>query len=180
MKHYLYIGLGNPGEKYQRTRHNLGIRALRAWAPDNWHTVKKLPADLAQITLPGATITCLFPLTNMNRSGVAVRRFLRQGFRRIFRPLPLNRLLIIHDDLELTLGQFRLKQSGSARGHNGVRSIHNALGTQDISRLLLGIGPKPDSNTSDFVLGKFTPTEEETVTQMIPQVLETLNEFAKT
>ena len=185
MKQYLYIGLGNPGKKFERARHNLGIRLLHAWVQQRqpqatlvtgWHNVEKFEAALAEIIAGDAKITCLFPLTFMNNSGQAVRLFLRKRLSSLWRPTPpLGRTLIIHDELELPLGEFRLKEAGSARGHKGVRSIHDALGTQNIPRLLLGIGPKPTSNASEYVLENFSPAEEEKITQLIPKILATLN-----
>jgi peptidyl-tRNA hydrolase, PTH1 family len=188
MSHYLFIGLGNPGPKYEKTRHNLGISLLRAWAEHvrlkadaskAWRQVAKFQADVAELQFGSSQVTCFFPLTSMNRSGQAVRQFLRRRLGNWWRPPAANQLLIIHDDLEVPLGEFRFRQSGSARGHNGVRSIHTALGTTDIPRFLLGIGPKPKSGTSDFVLGTFTPSEEETLDGMLPRAIESLTECTK-
>lgn len=168
MAHLLFVGLGNPGKKFERTRHNLGIRLLRAWANQDWHPIQKHQAEITAVTINNTQITCLFPLTSMNLSGAAVAGFAH----------PPEKTLIIHDDLELPLGSLKIKPDGSARGHNGVRSIHQALGTQNIPRLLLGIGP-PVGPTEEFVLSKFTPDEEEKITQMIPPASQLLNNFAQ-
>ncbi|MBI4021813.1 MAG: peptidyl-tRNA hydrolase, partial [Candidatus Andersenbacteria bacterium] len=143
MKQWLLVGLGNPGQRFANSRHNLGARLLRAWVsartshspqPAAWKTRRRLPALLATVTLAAAPATCLIPLTPMNRSGQPVRRLLRRGFFTMWQKRPAYRLLIIHDDIDTPLGTFRLKTAGSARGHNGVRSIQAALHTTDFPR----------------------------------------------
>lgn len=178
MENLLFVGLGNPGQQYEHTRHNLGIRLLRAWAPKDWRYVKKFNAAVTTITINNIFITCLSPLTFMNRSGEAVARFTRRRLSRLWRAYPAGCILIIHDDLELPLGSFRIKPSGSARGHQGVRSIHESLHTQDIPRLLLGIGPATFP-PQEFVLGRFSGAEELKITQMVPQVSSALTNFAQ-
>ncbi len=182
MKQWLLIGLGNPGPRFANTRHNLGARLLRQWVsararpPERpaWKITRRLPALLTTVTLAAAPVTCLIPLTPMNRSGQPVRRMLRRGLFTLWRQRPTYRLLIIHDDIETPLGTFRLKADGSARGHNGVRSIQAALRTTDIPRLLLGIGPKPVAGTAQFVLSPFTPAEEEKIAAVAPQIIDWL------
>ncbi|MFH1354045.1 MAG: aminoacyl-tRNA hydrolase [bacterium] len=168
MNHLLFVGLGNPGKQFNRTRHNFGIRLLRIWADAKWQPSAKHQAEIATVTLANTKITCLFPAASMNLSGQAVASF---------NHLP-EKTLIIHDDIELPLGDFKIKLSGSARGHRGVRSIHEALGTQDIARLLLGVGPVIGL-TEEFVLSKFTPGEEEIIVQLLPRAGKILTEFAQ-
>lgn len=178
MESLLFVGLGNPGKQYEHTRHNLGIRLLRAWAPKDWRYAKKFNAEVAAVTTNNTLITCLFPLTSMNRSGEAVARFTRRRISRLWRgAYPTSYILIIHDDLELPLGSFRIKPSGSAHGHKGVRSIHESLNTQDIPRLLLGIGPATGP-PQEFVLGRFSSAEEVKIAQMIPPACSALTNFA--
>lgn len=180
MKRWLLVGLGNPVPDYAHTRHNLGARLLRAWVDHalsqveagTWQTVQRLPARVIKLQLDRAHVTCLLPLTPMNRSGEPVRRFVRPSLLTFWRHPPAWQLLIIHDDLDLPLGTFRLKPSGSARGHNGVRSIQQALATGAIPRLLLGIGPKPAANTAEFVLAPFSAAEEEKIASATPAVLD--------
>ncbi len=178
MKNFLLVGLGNPGKQYEHTRHNLGLRLLRAWAPKDWRYAKKFNAEVATVTTNNTLITCLFPLTFMNRSGEAVARFTRRRISRLWRAYPTGYILIIHDDLELPLGSFRIKPSGSAHGHKGVRSIHKSLHTQNIPRLLLGIGPAT-APPHEFVLGRFSPAEEIKITQMIPPARQALTNFVQ-
>jgi len=176
MGNLLFVGLGNPGKQYEHTRHNLGIRLLRAWAPKDWRYAKKFNAEVSTVTINNTSITCLFPVTSMNRSGEAVARFTRRRISRLWRAYPTGCILIIHDDLELPLGSFRIKPSGSAHGHKGVRSIHESLNTQDIPRLLLGIGPATGP-PQEFVLGRFSPAEEAKIAQMIPPACSALTNF---
>ena len=178
MENLLFVGLGNPGKQYERTRHNLGIRLLRAWAPKDWRYAKKFNAEVSTVTINNTSITCLFPVTSMNRSGEAVARFTRRRISRLWRAYPTGCILIIHDDLELPLGSFKIKPSGSAHGHKGVRSIHKSLNTQDIPRLLLGIGPATGP-PQEFVLGRFSSAEEEKITQMIPPASFALTSFVQ-
>ena len=159
MENYLFIGLGNPGPKYANTRHNLGIATLKLWvasvdSASQWQVVDQDQAELAQVVIGDTSVTGIFPLAEMNNSGQVVAAYLKKH------PYSLERLLIIHDDLEVVLGQASRKESGSARGHNGVKSIHDALATQDIRRLRLGIGRPPEGvATRDYVLSAFSEEE---------------------
>ncbi len=177
MENFLFVGLGNPDKQYEHTRHNLGIRLLRAWAPKDWRYAKKFNAEVSTVTTNNTLITCLFPLPSMNRSGEAVARFTRRRISRLWRAYSTGYILIIHDDLKLPLGSFRIKPSGSAHGHKGVRSIHESLHTQDIPRLLLGIGPTTGPS-QEFVLDRFSPAEEVKIAQMIPLACSALTNFA--
>lgn len=153
----LLIGLGNPGPQYDGTRHNVGIDAVRAWVGDSvdWKVDARISAEAALVTGYQSLATALFPLTGMNESGQAVATFLKNN------PIETEHILIVHDELELALGDVKLKAGGSAKGHNGVRSIHQHLGTDDIPRLRLGIGRPPVGVTvHDFVLSRFTPDEQ--------------------
>lgn len=134
----IFVGLGNPGKKYARTRHNLGARMVEAWVEEHKD---------AEVLLPQ-------PGVFMNDFGSIV---------------PQNKdLLIVHDDIELPFGEIKFQAGGSAKGHKGVRSIHNALGTTDVPRLRLGIGRPPEGfQVDDFVLDRFTEEEEEKLGEMM-------------
>lgn len=173
MENYLFIGLGNPGIKYQRTRHNLGIRVLRDWVTSVsegsavWREEASVAAEVAEVVVNDARVHCLFPLTYMNKSGQAVAAFLRNN------PVDVKNILIIHDELELLLGEVKIKEGGSAAGHRGVKSIHEALATQDMPRLRLGIGrPNEAIGVDEYVLQRFTPEEEGIVEQVIKKASE--------
>ncbi|MDE1975663.1 MAG: aminoacyl-tRNA hydrolase [Elusimicrobia bacterium] len=151
----LVVGLGNPGPRYARTRHNVGWRLVDFLAgPDAaWKNFKGLGAcaDAGGFLLAK-------PETFMNDSGRFVRAF--AAFRRIS---PAE-ILVCYDELDLPFGRLRLKPSGSAAGHKGMGSIIAELGTEEIPRLRLGVGPKPpQADGAAFVLGRFSPDEEKTL-----------------
>ena len=155
---YLIVGLGNPGRQYESTRHNAGFMALDVFAErfnpswDKWQNDKGL---LAKAELEGNTLYLLKPMTYMNLSGHAVR-----GVTSFYKIKPKN-ILIIFDDMSLPLGSVRLRAKGSAGGQNGMRHIIEQLGTQDIARLRIGIGPRPEYfEGKDFVLSKFTEEQK--------------------
>lgn len=180
MNDYLFIGLGNPGQQYDKTRHNLGLAALHAWvdqqqargyAVTDWRDDSKISAQLAQVNFTDkATVTCLWPAAGMNNSGQAVAEYLK------YHPFETPQILIIHDDMEISLGEVKIKSGGSAAGHNGVRSIQTALSTQDIARLRLGIGRPVAGAAEDYVLQKFTASEESAVKKMLAEACELLSE----
>lgn len=185
MKRILLVGLGNPGKRYERTRHNLGIRALRHWVETqtsstdsaaSWQADAGQRAETAAVRFADTIVTCLFPLTSMNRSGEAVAAFNRRRFGILPAPYVLKNLLVIHDDIELPLGKIRFKQSGSAAGHKGVRSIQHALQTQDFPRLRLGIS-KPAASVDQYVLEPFSPAEEPTVALLLTDAAAAITQF---
>lgn len=154
---FLIAGLGNPGRQYEQTRHNAGFMALDIFAQRftadfaKWQNDKGL---FAKTQLNGHTLYLLKPLTFMNLSGHAVRSL--AGFYKI----PAKNLLVIFDDMSLPLGTVRLRAGGSAGGQNGMKHIIEQMGTQDIPRLRIGIGPRPAFfEGKDFVLSKFSPQE---------------------
>lgn len=178
MTSFLYVGLGNPGTRYEMTRHNLGIIVLRAWVASQpeaspWRQDAALSAEVATVSLGSAKITCLFPLTLMNASGEAVAAFLRQH------EIASDHIVILHDDLDITLGEFAWRQTGgSARGHNGVRSIQAVLKALDMPRLLLGIGrPTEGIEPRDYVLQRFTEEELQIVHNVCGRVTPELSAF---
>ena len=156
----IVVGLGNPGPRYQSSRHNLGFRCVDLLAA-RWGiplTDRREKAVLAQGFQRGNKIVLAKPRTFMNNSGEAVKYLLaRFGG-------PPGGLLVIYDDMELPLGHLRLRASGSGGNHNGMRSIIGAVQTQEIPRLRIGIGaPLPGQETIPYVLGTFEPAEEKTV-----------------
>lgn len=154
----LIVGLGNPGQEYQSTRHNLGARVVQQWA---------------SASVPTAPIHILLPEKFfMNDSGQTVAQWLKN------KTLTSKDILIVHDDVEMPLGQWQLKSGGSARGHNGVRSIHHVLGTTDVPRLRIGVGKPATGALKDFVLGKFTPDEEQQIAAIMPALLQALTDYS--
>jgi PTH1 family peptidyl-tRNA hydrolase len=152
----LVVGLGNPGRKYQNTRHNLGFWTIDDIAQENGSSVKRKLCDALVGEWPsdGETTLLAKPQTYMNRSGECVSDLLRH-----FRAGPGD-LIVIHDDLDLPFGRIRIRPAGGAAGHRGVLSIIQSLATEEFYRVRLGIGRPPDGvDPTDFVLESFTSEE---------------------
>lgn len=181
MTELLFVGLGNVGPAYEHTRHNLGIRALRFWIRQqaergllskDWREDIDLFWQHAEVSFENVRVHGAFPLTNMNNSGKAVVAFLK------YHSIEQNNILVIHDDVELPLGEVKIKTGGSAGGHNGVRSVHQSLGTQDIPRLRLGVGRPPAGLELDaYVLTSFAEAEHSAVEEMVRMASDTLTNY---
>jgi PTH1 family peptidyl-tRNA hydrolase len=160
---YLIVGLGNPGEKYAHTRHNIGFDVLEEFALEReakFETVKL--GDLATAKWKGRTILLLKPSTFMNLSGKAVNYYLQKE------KIPVERLLVITDDIALDFGKLRMKGKGSDGGHNGLKDIQATLGTQEYARLRFGVGSDFNKGQQvDYVLGKWDATEQERLQERI-------------
>jgi PTH1 family peptidyl-tRNA hydrolase len=165
----MVVGLGNPGSKYEWTRHNIGFEALNRLHTNlvsstmqsnaaHAKTVQtKFEGQFFKTKWNGNDVCLVWPLTYMNCSGRCVAQFAR------FYRIEPEHILVICDDLSLPLGKLRIRKSGSSGGQKGLENILNCLGTQDVPRLRIGIDPTPEQwETVDYVLGKFT--NEETVT----------------
>ena len=155
----LVVGLGNPGPEYENTRHNVGFMALERLARGvaEW---KRERAWQAQIARVDGLILCK-PETFMNLSGkalVAVARFYQ---------IPVDSILVVLDEMALPLGRLRLRAGGSAAGHNGMKSVIEMTGTQEIARLRLGIGGASPGDAVGHVLGKFRKDEWAAVEEML-------------
>ncbi len=147
---YLVVGLGNPGSKYSRTRHNAGFMVLDELAKRHgaaWRSKRK--AEIAQIDLEGEKAVLAKPMTFMNLSGEAVKKM-----RRHFRLAPEN-IVVVHDDIDLAAGAIRVRSGGSTGGHLGVQSILEHLGSDRFPRVKVGVGrPPAGSEAADYVLRK--------------------------
>lgn len=150
---WLIVGLGNPGERYARTRHNVGFQVLDHLAKRRHLSFgrARLQGLLARGEIEGHQVALLKPLTYVNRSGDVVAPLLR-GY-----GLPLDRLLVIYDDLDLPLGRIRIREQGSAGGHRGMASIIEWLGPE-VPRLRVGIG-RTEEDPQEYVLSPFTVEE---------------------
>ncbi|MEJ8763316.1 aminoacyl-tRNA hydrolase [Phocaeicola sp. HCN-40430] len=168
---YLIVGLGNIGEEYRNTRHNIGFMVLDALAKASNIVFKDgRYGAISTLSIKGRQILLLKPSTYMNLSGNAVRYWMQQE------KIPLENVLIIVDDLALPFGSLRLKGKGSDAGHNGLKHIAATLGTQNYARLRFGIGNDfPKGGQIDYVLGKFG--EEDM--KLMPERLETAGEIIK-
>ena len=168
---YLIVGLGNIGEEYRNTRHNIGFMVLDALAKASNIVFKDgRYGATSTLSIKGRQMLLLKPSTYMNLSGNAVRYWIQQE------KIPLENVLIIVDDLALPFGSLRLKGKGSDAGHNGLKHIAATLGTQNYARLRFGIGNDfPKGGQIDYVLGKFG--EEDM--KLMPERLETAGEIIK-
>ena len=155
---YLIVGLGNPGPKYEMTRHNAGFLAVDLLALQEHVDIKKLKfhALVGDVRLGGERCLLMKPQTMMNLSGDAVAEAAN------FYKIPPERVLVLFDDISLDVGRTRVRRKGSAGGHNGIKSIIARLGSQDFPRVKIGVGKKPTPayDLADWVLGRF-PKEQE-------------------
>jgi peptidyl-tRNA hydrolase, PTH1 family len=152
----LVVGLGNPGGKYDRTRHNLGFLVVDRIAAQSKITVKKKVCDslMAEWSIAGERVLLAKPQTYMNRSGDAVKRLLRK-----FHASP-EELVVVYDDLDLPFGRIRIRPKGGAGGHRGLLSIIESVGGAPFYRLRMGIGRPPNGmNAEDYVLEPFDSAE---------------------
>ncbi len=158
----LVVGLGNPGRKYDGTRHNVGFDVLDLIASRHRLEWESAPADALVARWRAASVLLAKPLTFMNLSGQAVGELLR------FYKIDLGDLFVVVDDTNLELGRLRARPDGSAGGHNGLKSLIGLLGTEEFARLRIGVGRGDDRrDLADHVLAKFEPDERESVAEMV-------------
>ena len=159
---WLVVGLGNPGLNYARTRHNVGFRAVDALAEKLGVKIDRarFRGLTAQASAGGEKLLLLKPQTFMNDSGLSVMDAAR------FYKLPPERVLVLFDDISLSVGRLRVRADGSAGGHNGIKSIIGGLNSQSFPRVKIGVGkkPRPDYDLAAWVLGKF-PAEDKLITE---------------
>jgi PTH1 family peptidyl-tRNA hydrolase len=153
---YVIIGLGNPGRKYERTRHNAGFMAVEELAGRSGIDItrEKHQSLVGRGRIEGQDVILARPQTYMNESGRAVSALLRDEY------LSPDTLIVVHDELDLSLGTVRVKQDGGHGGHNGIRSLIEHLGTAEFMRVRIGIGrPAPGQDAAEYVLAPFFADE---------------------
>ena len=174
----LVVGLGNPGQKYVGTRHNVGFMALEAYAAaeqSRFRSMAKLQGEVAEVGIGSGRIRLLMPQTFMNESGRSIRAALD------WFDLSVDQVLVLVDDMDLPLGRLRLRAKGSAGGHNGLRSTIQHLGTQEFARLRIGIGApgrtaaERRERTVSHVLGSFHKNEQPMLDAVLEEVLRGLD-----
>ena len=174
---WLVVGLGNPGAQYENTRHNVGFLALDEVAQAADVPVQKLTfkALTNTCTFAGSRVLLMKPITYMNLSGEAVGQAAR------FYKIPPERVLVFSDDVSLPVGKLRIRRSGSAGGHNGLKSIIQHLGTEAFPRIKIGVGgkPHPDYDMADWVLGKFPPEDSKLIDQMVQKAAQAAAYYIK-
>ena len=177
-KTLLIVGLGNPGEEYEHTRHNVGFMALDDFAEKNnfdpWINKKDFKCLYTSQTMNDTRVVLCKPTTFMNLSGEAV-----QAIANFYKIQPVS-VIVVHDELDVNFGQIRLRRGGSAAGHNGIKSVTKLLGEEDYGRVRIGIGPKkPEQiDSADFVLQDFSKAEQAELPALTREVTAILSEYA--
>lgn len=167
---WLIAGLGNPGDNYAKTRHNVGFRAVDALAEKLGVKIDraKFRGLYAQANYKGKKLILLKPQTFMNLSGLSVADAAR------YFNLPPERVILLFDDVSLDVGRLRVRAEGSAGGHNGIKSVIGALNSQSFPRVKLGVGakPHPDYELADWVLSNFTKDEDKIIRSVVGDAAE--------
>jgi PTH1 family peptidyl-tRNA hydrolase len=168
---WLVIGLGNPGKEYRQTRHNVGFRVVERLAREQGIQFRKRRggAQVGEGRVGGKMVVLAKPLTYMNKSGVAVRKLIKAL------DITLDRLVVVHDDLDLACGRIKIKEKGGHGGHKGVQSIIEQIGSGDFLRVKIGIGkpPHPEQG-ADYVLSRFSRDEISLVKEGVEQAAEAI------
>ncbi len=170
---YLVVGLGNIGEEYSRTRHNMGFMVLDAWAhaSDTFFQSRRY-GDVAVLTLKGRTLYLLKPSTYMNLSGNAVRYYLSKL------PVTTERMIVVCDDINLPFGTLRMRKGGSDGGHNGLRNIGETIETFDYARIRMGVGHDfSEGGQIDYVLGDLSEDEMAQMPQLCEKVIQGVKDW---
>lgn len=166
----LVVGLGNPGRKYEDTRHNVGFRVLDALARRCGAVLRRswlAPARTGRARLDGVELLLVKPETYMNRSGWAVVRVMRR------KGCGSQDLIVALDDVELKTGQIRIRKKGGAGGHNGLQSVIDALGTEEFLRVRVGVGPRPAGrDLVEYVLEPFARHERPVISEAVERAAE--------
>ncbi len=161
---YIIVGLGNPTDKYQATRHNIGWDAITRLSDDYRIPLdaKKHKAICGTGYIEGQKVVLAQPVTYMNLSGESVRELVD------YYKITPQEVIVIYDDISLEVGQLRIRKKGSAGGHNGIKSIISHLGTDEFPRIKIGVGDKPkDWDLADYVLSRFTKEEQVTIREAL-------------
>jgi PTH1 family peptidyl-tRNA hydrolase len=171
---FLIVGLGNVGNEYAHTRHNIGFDVVNAFVQKHQsHFHSDRLAYMAEIKWKGKNFICICPSSYVNLSGKAVKYWLDKE------KILLENMLVILDDISLPVNKLRLRPGGSDAGHNGLKSLQEMLGTKDYPKLRFGIGNEyPKGYQSDFVLGKWRKEEEPLVKLKIEKAVEVIENFA--
>jgi PTH1 family peptidyl-tRNA hydrolase len=170
----LIVGLGNPGKKYAKTRHNLGYQTLDRFAHELGITIDKtaFKSEYALVKYLGHDLMILKPTTFMNLSGQAVSEAMR------YYKIELDDLLVVYDEMAFDPGEIRLRLGGSSGSHNGVQNIIDALQNDQFKRIRIGIG-KPPFAGIDYVLGKPSKTEQKLIDEAIDKALAAIIDYLK-
>jgi peptidyl-tRNA hydrolase, PTH1 family len=173
-EYYLIAGFGNPGREYRNTRHNVGFRLIDSVVSEFKTKLTKVQfkAMTGTIELDNARIILAKPQTFMNLSGQAVAALMH------FYKIPLDKVLVAHDDIDLPLGTIRIRPGGGSGGQKGLASTIEKLGTQDFPRMRIGIGrPSGSQEAAGYVLQEFSNSDEKVLQDVLPQAVEAIKVF---
>ncbi|SUN25308.1 Peptidyl-tRNA hydrolase [Streptococcus agalactiae] len=174
----MIVGLGNPGSKYNDTKHNIGFMAVDRIVKKldvNFTEDKNFKAEIGSDFINGEKIYFIKPTTFMNNSGIAVKALIT------YYNISIKDMIIIYDDLDMEVGKIRFRQKGSAGGHNGIKSIIAHLGTQEFDRIKVGIGrPNGRMTVINHVLGKFDKNDEIMISNTLDKVDNAVNYYLQT
>ncbi|MDR1354426.1 MAG: aminoacyl-tRNA hydrolase [Oscillospiraceae bacterium] len=173
----MFVGLGNTGIPYDGTRHNLGFFIIDRLAQRLGTQLRSKKSDgaFAKVTIERTRALLLKPLLLMNNSGIVIHRFAN------YFGISAENIIVIHDDITIPAGQFKVKVRGSDGGHNGIKSVIDFLDTPNFPRIKCGVGAKahPQTTLSDWVLSRFNPEETEKIGNMLPQILACIDCIAR-
>lgn len=173
---FLIAGLGNPGSRYDNTRHNVGFATVDLIASQNNIKISKLKhkAVYGEGSIEGSRVIISKPQTFMNLSGESIRDMVE------WYKMPSSHIIIIYDDVDLPYGKIRIRPKGSSGTHNGMRSILYQLATEDFPRIRIGIGRPPEGwDLADYVLGKFNESDRKTMDESIKKAADAAREIIK-
>lgn len=171
----LVVGLGNYGKEYKNTRHNIGFMALDFYAKKNNLEIdkKKFKGLYTETNIDGEKVILLEPQTYMNLSGTCVKDFIS------YFHIDIKDMLVIYDDMDLDVGVLRLREKGSAGGHNGIKNIIENIKTNEFKRIRVGISKDKERNVIDYVLGRFSEEDKKLIDRKIEQISEIIKDFVK-
>jgi len=169
----LIVGLGNPGREYENTRHNIGFMTIDMFADKLGVSImsEKFNGLYTQTIINGEKVILLKPQSFINLSGEVIRKYVD------YFKIDIDDILIIHDDLDLPVGTYKLKQKGSSGGHNGLKNIELHLGTQVYKRLKIGISNNKMIDTKDYVLGKITGEDNKIIDEVKNKAMNILDDY---
>ncbi len=175
----LIIGLGNPGQQYKNTRHNVGFMAVDKFAENNnfpnFTMQKKSNALVSENVVENENVVLVKPQTFMNNSGLAVKKIVTSY--KLGHPLGLISCIVVHDDIDLEIGKIKIVKERGSAGHKGVESIIQNIGNNGLIRLRIGIAPQKNIEAKKIVLKKFKPEEKEIISSTITKTAKALNYF---
>ena len=171
----LIVGLGNPGREYENTRHNMGFMMIDEFARRNNVSINsnKFSGLYTEVLINGERVILLKPQSYINLSGEVIRKYVD------YFKINIEDILIIHDDLDLPVGTYKIKQKGSSGGHNGLKNIELHLGTQEYKRIKIGISNNKLMDTKDYVLGKISKEENKLLEDVKTTIMNILDDYFK-